>query len=82
MTKKKYSTIELEGIDASKQLVVDIFLHEGALRERERLVALMHKWQGVYMESGGPEAGAVAEFAQRVIDELELDIDTPMPYDG
>jgi hypothetical protein len=80
--KKKYSTIEIENISPDQQLVMDIFLHEGALRERESLVEILHKWQMVYMEKGGPEAAAVAEFAQSVIDEIELDIDTPTPYDG
>jgi hypothetical protein len=80
--KKKYSTIEIENISPDQQLVMDIFLHEGALRERERLVEVLHKWQMVYMEKDGPGAVDVAEFAQSVIDEIELDIDTPTPYDG
>lgn len=78
--KKKYSTIELDNVTPDQQMVMDIFLHEGALREREKLVEILHKWQMVYMEKGGATAADVAEFAQSVIDELELDIDAPNPY--
>jgi hypothetical protein len=80
--KKKYSNIVLDNVSPDQQLVMDIFLHEGALRERERLVEILHKWQMVYMEKGEPGAVEVSEFAQSVIDELELDIDKPTPYDG
>ena len=41
----KYTTLELENLDETQKLIVEVVMHEGELREQDKILALMSEHQ-------------------------------------
>jgi len=70
---KKYKTLTLEDMTESQEMVIGIVMHEGALRERERIADILYSLQGEYLED--PKSAEVhpVDVLKKVLDEIDLD---------
>ena len=70
---KKYRTLELEDMTESQELVIGIVMHEGELRERERIADVIYSLQAEYLEDTETSGVHPVDVLKRVLDKLDLD---------
>ena len=64
----KYTTISLEGLDDMQSRIVDAVIHEGELRENDRIVALLER---KLTEAYSNKDQYAINFIQELLNEIE-----------
>ena len=79
---KKYRTLTLEDMTDSQEMIIGIVLHEGELRERERIADILYSLQGEYLED--PKSAEInpVDVLQRAIDSIDLDYEVEKDSDN
>ena len=79
---KKYKTLTLENMTDSQEMIIGIVLHEGELRERERIADILYSLQGEYLED--PKSAEVnpVDVLQKAIDSIDLDYEVEKESDN
>jgi len=79
---KKYRTLTLEDMTDSQEMIIGIVLHEGELRERERIADILYSLQGEYLED--PKSAEVnpVDVLQKAIDSIDLDYEVEKESDN
>jgi hypothetical protein len=79
---KKYRTLTLEDMTDSQEMIIGIVLHEGELRERERIADILYTLQGEYLED--PKSAEVnpVDVLQKAIDSIDLDYEVEKESDN
>jgi len=79
---KKYKTLTLENMTDSQEMIIGIVLHEGELRERERIADILYSLQGKYLED--PKSAEVnpVDVLQKAIDSIDLDYEVEKESDN
>jgi hypothetical protein len=79
---KKYRTLTLENMTDSQEMIIGIVLHEGELRERERIADILYSLQGEYLED--PKSAEVnpVDVLQKAIDSIDLDYEVEKESDN
>ena len=70
---KKYRTLTLEDMTDSQEMIIGIVLHEGELRERERIADILYSLQGEYLEDSKSAEVNPVDVLQRAINSIDLD---------
>ena len=79
---KKYRTLTLEDMSESQEMIIGIVMHEGELRERERIADILYSLQGEYLED--PKSAEVnpVDVLQKAIDSIDLDYEVEKESDN
>jgi len=79
---KKYRTLTLENMTDSQEMIIGIVLHEGELRERERIADILYSLQREYLED--PKSAEVnpVDVLQKAIDSIDLDYEVEKESDN
>ena len=79
---KKYRTLTLENMTDSQEMIIGIVLHEGELRERERIAGILYSLQGEYLED--PKSAEVnpVDVLQKAINSIDLDYEVEKESDN
>jgi hypothetical protein len=79
---KKYRTLTLEDMTDSQEMIIGIVLHEGELRERERIADILYSLQGEYLED--PKSAEInpVDVLQKAIDSIDLDYEVEKESDN
>ena len=70
---KKYKTLELDSMTKSQEMIIGIVMHEGELRERERIADIIYSLQAEYLEDTETSGVHPVDVLKRVLDEIDLD---------
>jgi hypothetical protein len=79
---KKYKTLTLEDMSESQEMIIGIVMHEGELRERERIADILYSLQGEYLED--PKSAKVnpVDVLQKAINSIDLDYEVEKDSDS
>lgn len=70
---KKYKTLELGDMTKSQEMIISIVMHEGELRERERIANVIYALQAEYLEDTETSGVHPVDVLKRVLDAIDLD---------
>jgi hypothetical protein len=79
---KKYRTLTLENMTDSQEMIIGIVLHEGELRERERIADILYSLQGEYLEDPKSAEVSPVDVLQKAIDSIDLDYEVEKESDN
>lgn len=78
---KKYKTLALEDMTDAQEMIIGIVMHEGELRERERIAEILYSLQGEYLEDAESAKVHPVDVLQRVINSIDLDYEVERESD-